>query len=396
MTHTTAICIIYIMKHYDVIIIGGGAAGLSAAATALARGRRVAVLDMGTAPARKVMASGGGRCNFTNMAATRDRYFGNNPDFVRGALARVSPTDILDWTTQHGLRYEEKAPGQYFCTTGAGDVVRALVRDANGADIFLNTSVISARRENNKFYIKCDNNEFTADSLIIATGGISFATMGVSDIGYKIAKEFGHKIIPPRPALCAIDTDVFPHDWAGISMPVAITVGRRQISGDMLFTHFGIGGPAVYSASLASSDTDIHINLMHGVDVFEWLSMEKRTEGRKSLHTILATRMPAQIAKYFAGAPRNIADFRDSELSDIASRISNIVIPAVSWRHHGMRAAEVTYGGVDTSQISSKTMESKIVPHLFFVGEVMDITGDLGGFNLQWARASGRVAGENA
>lgn len=384
------------MKHYDIVIIGGGAAGLSAAGAAVARGRRVAVLDMGVSPARKVMAAGGGRCNFTNTAAGCDRYFGNNPDFVRGALSRVSPSDILDWAREHGLGYEEKAAGQYFCATGAGDVVRALLRDANAADIFLNTTVKSAQHNKDRFLIQCNNGDFSSDSLIIATGGISFATLGVSDIGYKIAKDFGHKAIPPRPALCAIDTGVFPHEWAGVAMPVEITVGRRKISGDMLFTHFGIGGPAVYSASVAPSEYDIHLNLMPGVDVFEWLRREKQTAGRKSLHTVLGSRMPTQVARYFAGAPRNIADFRDTELSDIASGINNIIIPAGTWRHHGMRAAEVTYGGVDTSQISSKTMESKIVSGLFFAGEVMDITGDLGGFNLQWAWASGRVAGENA
>lgn len=397
LTGPTAICIMCIMKNYDVVIIGGGAAGLSAAAAAIARGQRVAVLDMGRTPARKVMASGGGRCNFTNMAADRDRYFGNNPDFVRSAICRVSPADILDWVTGHGLEYTEKAPGQYFCTGGAADIVRALMHDANGADIILNTTVLSAKRDADKFIVACENdNVISCDRLIVATGGISWGTLGVSDIGYKIAKEFGHKILPPRPALCAIDTNAFPHDWAGISMGVQIRVCARKVSGDMLFTHFGIGGPAVYSASIAPSDCDIHINLMPGIDVLEWLRDAKRTDGKKSLSTILAQRMPTQIARHFGGASRNIADIRDTELADITKRITDITIPSGTWRHHGMAGAEVTYGGIDTAQISSKTMESKIVPGLFFAGEVMDITGDLGGFNLQWAWASGRVAGMNA
>ena len=396
MTVSIAICIIWIMKHYDVVIIGGGAAGLSAAAMAISRGRHVAVLDMGDTPARKVMAAGGGRCNFTNMAAAHDRYFGKNPNFVRGALSRVSPSDILDWVTGHGLQYTEKAPGQYFCASGAADIVRALNHDAKGADILLNTNVISAQHTDNKFIIKCDSGAFSSDSLIIATGGISFATLGVSDIGYKIAKEFGHKIIPPRPALCAIDTDAFPHDWAGISMRVQINVGGRQIMGDMLFTHFGIGGPAIYSASILSNDCDIHINMIPGIDALEWLRDEKRKNGKKSLHTILATRIPAQIARHFGDMQCNIADIRDSDLANVAKQITDFVIAGRTWRHHGMAAAEVTFGGVDTSDISSKTMESKIIPGLFFAGEVMDITGDLGGFNLQWAWASGRVAGTNA
>lgn len=385
------------MKHYDVLIIGGGAAGMAAAMTATKRGRRVAVLDMGTRPARKVMAAGGGRCNFTNMAAGRDRYFGGNPDFVRGALSRVSPADILGWVSHHGLKYTEKAPGQYFCASGAADIVRALTDDAAGADIITNAFVTSARRDANQFIVTCENKDtFSGDSLIIATGGISFAGMGVSDIGYKIAKDFGHKIIPPRPALCAIDTNAFPHDWAGISIPVEIKVGGRNISGDMLFTHFGIGGPAVYSASIASNNCDININMIPEIDVLEWLRAAKRTDGRKAISTILSQRIPVQIARYFGDTPQNIADIRDIELANIAKRITDITIPAGAWRHHGMAGAEVTYGGIDTTHISSKTMESKIVAGLFFAGEVMDITGDLGGFNLQWAWASGRVAGMNA
>jgi len=389
-------CIIRVMQNYDVVIIGAGAAGMAAAAVTSGRGRRTALIDMGDAPARKVAISGGGRCNFTNMAAGRDRYFGTNPDFVRGALARVTPGDILEWATGHGIKWFEKTPGQFFCTTAATDIVNALADDAKDADFIPNNAVYGVKRISDTFHISCARGEYTAKSLIVATGGISFATCGVSDAGYKIAKAFGHKIIPPRPALCALDTGAFPRDWAGISIPAEITTGGRKIRGDMLFTHFGIGGPVAYSASVAAADCDIHINLMPYADVADWLRTAKRTDGRKSVHTILATRMPMQIAKYFAGEPRNIADMRDAELADITAKITDIKIPAGAWRHHGMAAAEVTYGGVDTSQISSKTMESKIVPGLFFAGEVMDITGDLGGFNLQWAWASGRVAGANA
>lgn len=384
------------MKNYDVVIIGAGAAGLTAAAKATARGRRVAVLDMGDAPARKVQASGGGRCNFTNMAATRDRYFGANPDFVRGALARVTPADILQWAQGHGLEWQEKAAGQFFCKSGASPVVGALLQDAAGARIITGCTVTGATYQSNRFIIKSNIGDFSADSLVIATGGMSFATLGASDIGYKIAKSFGHKIIPIRPALCAIDTPTFPREWAGISVGAQITVKERKITGDMLFTHFGIGGPAVYSASIAPSDCDIKINLMPGIDVNDWLRQAKRSAGRKALSTVLGERLPNQIAKYFGGPARNIADFRDSELSDVAARITDITLHAGTWHHHGMAAAEVTFGGVDTADISSKTMESKIQPGLFFAGEVMDITGDLGGFNLHWAWASGHVAGDNA
>ncbi|MBD5400959.1 aminoacetone oxidase family FAD-binding enzyme [bacterium] len=384
------------MKHYDIAIIGGGAAGLAAAMTGTARGRQVIVLDMGPTPARKVMASGGGRCNFTNMAAGPDKYFGKNPNFVRGALARVSVTDILSWVTHHGLHYVEKTPGQYFCTTGAADIVRALCNDAANAKIMTNTNVTDVQKNGDTFRITSDNGEIYANSIIIATGGISFATHGVSDIGYKIAKKFGHKIIPPRPALCSVDTNVFPTNWAGISIPVEINVGNRNIVGDMLFTHFGIGGPAVYSASVAGNNNDITINILPGADVYNWLREMKHEHGRKNLATILGMRLPAQIARHFANDTKNIADIRDTDLKNIAQNLSHICIPAGTWHHHGMAAAEVTFGGIDTADISSKTMESKLCPGMFFAGEVIDITGDLGGYNLQWAWASGRVAGTNA
>ncbi len=385
------------MNKYDVAIIGAGAAGLSAAAMAVGRRRRVVVFDMGAAPARKVELSGGGRCNFTNMAAGHGRYFGQNPDFVRGALARVSPGDMLQWARDRGLHFSEKAPGQFFCDDGAAAVVRAIVRDAHGAQIMQNHIVADISKTEDEFIISGDNFRATAARVIIATGGISFDSAGVSDFGYKIARKFGHKIIPPRPALCAINTNAFPAELAGISMPVEITVNRRQILGDMLFTHFGIGGPAVYSASLAEKVCDIVINLCPGRDMYEWLRDKKKSNGKKTIGTILSEIMPTRIAKWIAGARTcNIADMPDGALRDIANRATAHRIPAGTWRHHGMRAAEVTFGGVDTHDISSKTMESKLCPGLFFAGEVMDITGDLGGFNLQWAWSSGRVAGQNA
>jgi len=384
------------MKKYDVIIIGGGAAGLSAAATATARGRSVAVLDMGANPGRRVAASGGGRCNFTNADVGPARYFGNNPDFVRGAIARVTPNDMLDWMAAHGLGVVEKSPGQYFCADGADAVVSALRDDARAADIFTECMVHDVIRNDTGFNVICDGARFAATHIIVATGGMSFATLGVSDVGYRIARSFGHKIVPVRPALCAIVTSVLPNTWAGISMPAEIAGGARRVCGDILFTHFGIGGPVVYSASVASSDCDLRVNLMPGIDLLAILRNAKRTNGRKSVSTILAAYMPAQIARYFAPMPGNIADVRDAELAKIVNNIIDISIPAGKWRHYGMSTAEVTYGGIATDQISSKTMESKLCPGLFFAGEVMDITGDLGGFNLHWAWASGRVAGTNA
>ena len=385
------------MKQYDVIIIGAGAAGLSAAAMATRRGRTVAVLDMGKTPARKVMASGGGNCNITNTDANRNRYFGENPDFVRGALSRVKPTDIIEWASEHNINLYQKTPGRYFCADGAEAVVHALMHDAGAAHFLYNTNVTGVTKTDARFYIQTNNAEYIAQSVIVATGGTSFGTLGVSDTGWKIAKSFGHKIIPVRPALCALDVVGATPDLAGISVPVRITIDKHSIEDYLLFTHRGIGGPATYRASVTDMNDDLHINFLPQIDILTVLRDAKRTNGRKSVINILATYMPQRVSKWIAGDNgRNIADIKDTDIINIANRISNTTIPRDKIKYNSIASAEVVRGGVDTRDISSKTMESKLCDGLFFAGEVIDIAGDLGGFNLQWAWASGRVAGENA
>lgn len=385
------------MKKYDLIIIGAGASGLFAARAALARGRTVAVFDMGNAPARKIAVSGGGRCNFTNMAASRDRYFGQNPDFVRSALANFSPTDMLTFMAEHNLSYVEKAPGQYFCASGAADVVNALVRDCVNADMILNTPITNIEKSGDDFIIYAKNGIWTAASVVVATGGVSFANLGVSDVGYKIAKKFGHKIVPIEPGLVGLKARAFDAGLAGLSLPVEIMVGRCRVSDSLLFTHFGIGGPAAYRASLFDLSDDMIINFAPGVDVFEWLKSARAKHGKKSLGSVLGLLLPAKLAKWFAGENnKNIADFRDADLATLATRINKFILPAGTLRRRGFDAAEVTSGGISTDMVSSKTMESKLCPGLYFAGEVLDIAGDLGGFNLHFAFASGNVAGGNA
>ena len=382
---------------FDVVIIGCGAAGLTAARTALARGRRVCIIDMAPTPARKVAASGGGRCNFTNADANRNRYFGENPDFVRGALARFSPADVLNWARDRGIKWVEKAPGQYFCADGAGAILDALLRDARGANIVMNTTVTRVSHTDGAFTIKTNSGEYFAKSVIVASGGISFPDLIVSDIGYKIARAFGHKIIPPRPGLCAIATDAFSPEMAGISIPVQIRVGKSVIDDSMLFTHFGIGGPAVYRATVRDAAGDIFIDMAPGIDILSVLQAAKKSDGRKTVASVLTAYLPARVARWIAGDDtRRIADVRDADLRDIDGRIKRTIIPHNGYKYHGLRSAEVTRGGVSTDEISSKTMESKLQPGLFFAGEVLDIAGDLGGFNLQWAWASGAVAGDAA
>ncbi len=381
------------MKKYDVIIIGAGASGLAAAGALCARGRRVAILEMGASPARKVMASGGGRCNITNTNADYTRYFGKNRDFVRGALSRVSPHDIIAWAYAHNLQLVEKAPGQYFCENGAAAVVDALLVDATDADIIYNTRITDVRYENNMFYV----NDLCADSVIVATGGTSFGALGVSDAGYKIAKSFGHKIVPVRPALCALAVPNIPPALAGVSLVATITVGKEKIHDSLLFTHIGIGGPAAYRASLHDLTVGLHINLVPNVDILTVLRNAKQTNGRKTVVGILGQYLPARVAQWISsGDTRHIADLKDCEIQSVAKRTCDIFIPHDDIKYHTLSSAEVVRGGIDTCDISSKTMESKLQPGLFFTGEVIDIAGDLGGFNLHWAWASGRVAGANA
>lgn len=382
------------MKKYDVIIIGGGASGLFAGAYALQRRNTVAIIDMGNTPARKVAVSGGGRCNFTNMSATAERYFGENANFVRGALARFSPTDMMAWANAHNLKTIEKAAGQYFCADGADAVVRALLSDVSGADIMTNTIVTGVEKSQSGFNIKTNHGDFWAEKVIVATGGTSFSTLGVSDIGHKIAKKFGHKIVPVRPALCAIATHAFPDDLMGISLPVAIKIGREIIRDDMLFTHFGIGGPAIYRATVRDIDNGIIINMCPDIDMYEFLRAAKQSGGKKSIAAILAQKLPARVAKWISGdIDTRIADMRDSALKIVANRINHFAVSASDIKYHNLASAEVVRGGVDTADVSSKTMESKLCAGLYFVGEVLDIAGDLGGFNLQWAWASGYTAG---
>ncbi len=377
------------MQEFDIIIIGAGASGLFAAARAAHAHKSVCILDMGTTPARRVAISGGGKSNFTNMHADTSHYFGENPNFTRSALTRFSPTDTINWVKSHNIPIHEKAPGQFFADD-AQHIIDALLSDTRGVKIFQNTTVTAVQKSNDKFIITTDKNKkFTSTKLVVATGGISYAGLGISDIGYKIAKQFGHKIIPPRPGLCGIKTKIFDAALSGISIPVEITIGREKIFDDMLFTHFGIGGPAIYRATVRDCMNGFTINLMPNINAYDWLREQKKRNGGRRLKTILATKLPNKLAEFLTNDTRNIADIRDSELKSLAAHIQNIKLNHDDFSLFGFAIAEVTRGGVSTAQISSKTMESKLCPGLYFIGEVLDIAGDLGGYNLQWAWASG-------
>ncbi len=385
------------MKIYDCIIIGGGASGMSAAAEITKNSKSCAILDMGGAPGRKIRVSGGGRCNFTNMAASVKTYFGKNPKFVQSALTQVKPTDILGWAREHNLSWVEKNQGQYFCADGAEKFLSKMMDDIKGVDIFLETTVMNAEFEKDIFIINTNKSKFYSKTLIIATGGISYPTLTVSDIGYKLAKDFGHKIIPPTPALVGLKTDLFSTDLSGVSLPVEIKIGKNIISDSLLFTHFGIGGPAAYRTSLYSiSDYDFNINFLPNINVYDLLTNAKNTNGKKSISGFLSGLLPNAFIRWLiSDNSRNIADYKNSEILEIANKINNFVIPKNTLKRRGLNSAEVILGGVSTENISSKTFESKLQPGLYFAGEVIDIAGDLGGFNLHFAFASGKIAGKS-
>lgn len=384
------------MIKYDAIIIGAGAAGLCAALAATKNGRSILILDMGKTPARKVAVSGGGKCNFTNMAAKYDHYFGDNPDFTRGVLSRITYQDVLNWMKKHRLKWYEKSPGQYFCKSGAPDIVNNILHDINNTPIIQNQIVVDVSKNENLFTIKTINNTFYSNAVIVATGGISFSTLGVSDIGYKIAKRFGHKIIPPRPALCAISIKNFTSDLMGLSLPVKITVDGETINDSLLFTHFGIGGPAVYRTTVRNISNGFTINLMPDIDIYKMITDIKNTSGRTKIVNYLSDYIPSNLAKWIVGDNnKNIADIPKTQIQELVNKITQWHIKPDDIKLYNLSSAEITRGGVSTDKISSKTMESKLCSNLFFAGEVLDVAGDLGGFNLHWAWASGYIAGQN-
>ena len=380
------------MKTYDIIIIGAGASGIFA--TGHIKNKSVCILDAGSRPLRRVAISGGGKCNFTNISADYKHYFGENPNFTRSALAVWTPTDMLNWAHSHNIKIFEKSPGQYFAHD-ATDIINALLNDANKTDIVLNTNVLSATKSSDIFEIKTNTQTFFAKNLCIATGGISYSNISSGDIGYKIAKSFGHKIVPPRPALCGIKTKIFDSNLSGISTPVEITINREKITENMLFTHWGIGGPAIYRTSVRDINNGFTINLLPNCDIENLITTQKQINGRRQIKTILSQQMPERLVEFLIGKnTKNIADWTTAEIKTLTEKMIVKIAPN-EFELQKFDSAEITRGGIDTTDISSKTMESKLCRGLYFIGECLDIAGDLGGYNLQWSWASATAMAKN-
>ncbi|MFQ6778400.1 MAG: aminoacetone oxidase family FAD-binding enzyme, partial [Alphaproteobacteria bacterium] len=297
---------------FDVIIIGGGASGFAAAKSAISRNLKVAILDMGATPLRKVAVSGGGKCNFTNLDANYTRYFGNNPDFVRSALSKITPNDVLEFVSKNNIKTFQKTYGQFFVDGSSQEIINALLNSVKQANIFYNSCVNKVEKNGDLFAVYTDNAVFNAKSVIIATGGLSYSVLGVSDAGFKIAKSFGHKIVPMRPALCGIKTNAVPNDLSGVSMPVKITVDKQSIYDNLLFTHFGLGGPAIYKSTVRNIENGIVINFMPDDDFKLWIKQEKQISGKRKLSNVLAEKMPVRVAKWIVrDFDKNIADLSD-------------------------------------------------------------------------------------
>ena len=386
---------------FDAIIIGGGAAGLMCALTAGQRGRRVLVIEHANRVGKKILMSGGGRCNFTNTGTTPANFLSANPHFCKSALARYSPAHFIALVESHGIAYHEKELGQLFCDDSSKQIVRMLVDECAKGETRIETScsVTRIERDDAGFNVDCTLGPLQASALIIATGGLSIPAMGASGFGYDIARQFGHRLLPTRAGLVPLTlTGSYLEHYgqlSGVSLPVVARAGRISFSNAMLITHRGLSGPAILQISSYWQPGDpLQIDLLPGGDALEFVLAGQRERPAAELRTWLTERLPKRFAQRFCeihADERPLRQYNKPELVAIAAKLKEW--PIVPSGTEGYRTAEVTLGGVDTLEVSSTTMESRRVPGLYFVGEVLDVTGHLGGYNFQWAWASGRAAG---
>ena len=387
-------------SEFDAIIIGAGAAGLMCGAVAGQYGKRVLIIDHAEKPAEKVRISGGGRCNFTNIHCGPQNFISDNPHFCRSALSRYTPQDFIEQVNQYGILWHEKTKGQLFCDGRSQEIIDMLLEECDkvGSSLWLGTQVLDIQKRDAGFIVTTDRQSLNCQAVIIASGGLSIPKMGATDFGYKIARQFDLNIVDPIPALVPLtftDSEKAPlKALAGLSSDVIVKNDRAEFDEALLFTHRGISGPAILQISSYWNPGDmITIDLAPGQSVTDALKRTRTESPKTHPKTVLSQFMPKRLADYFTDqiAYERVADMSDTACLNLGLLINSWnVKPAGS---EGFRTAEVTKGGVDTNALSSKTMECRSVPGLYFIGEVVDVTGHLGGHNFQWAWASAQAAG---
>ncbi len=381
------------MDEFDVVVVGGGAAGLMCALTAGQRGRRVLLLEHEDKVGKKILISGGGRCNFTNIGAGPENFLSANPHFAKSALSRYTQHDFLALVEKHGISWHEKTLGQLFCDGSARQVVAMLLAECatGGVEVRVSHKITEVQR-GERFRIETDKGDFGAASLVLATGGLSIPKMGATGLAHDTARRFGLKMTQTRPALVPFTARV--PEISGVALDVVVSLGRTRFREAMLFTHRGLSGPAILQiSSYWQSGQELAVDLLPDTDAATFLKERKRLRPKAELRTVLGELMPHRLAE--ALAPEGMmANFRDKDLEALAVSLKSWHVTPTGTE--GYAKAEVTVGGVDTNELSSKTMEAKKAPGLYVIGEAVDVTGWLGGYNFQWAWSSGWVAGQAA
>jgi predicted Rossmann fold flavoprotein len=383
---------------FDAIIIGAGAAGLFCAMEAGRRGRKVLVLEHNTQVGRKIIISGGGRCNFTNREVRAENFVSKNPHFCKSALARYTPQDFIELVKRHRIEFYEKKLGQLFCRESSRQIVEMLLSECRRAKVEIRTScAVGNVSKNDLFEVETVQGNFTGESLVIATGGLSFSKIGATDLGYRIARQFGLKIVETRPALVALvasNSDSNFKKLAGVSIEANVSCGKQSFRENILFTHRGLSGPAILQISnYWQKEKAVSIDLSPAADVLKLL--ENSRESRQNLNNFLSRILPNRFAEIFTAeqfSNKPVNQFGKTERERIASKLNDWQIEFSGTE--GYDKAEVTLGGISTDELSSQTMECKKVKNLYFIGEVIDVTGWLGGYNFQWAWSSGFAAGQ--
>lgn len=391
------------MQDYDVIVLGAGAAGLMCAIEAGKRGRKTLVLDHSAKPAEKIRISGGGRCNFTNLHTSPANFLGENPRFCVSALKRYTQHDFIGLVDSHRIPWHEKTLGQLFCDTSANDIIAMLLRECERANVKvqLSTKIGDINKPDERFSVATDKGALRCASLVVATGGPSIPKMGATGFGYDVAKRFGLPVVPPRAALVPLTFDDAlkqrTSELAGIAVDAIVSYGKIKFREGMLFTHRGLSGPSILQiSSYWREGHDIAVNMLPDQQLLSLLKTARTTSPRQDLRTCLSDILPKRLAAFLSEQHKlqgRLADQSDKVFTRAAEAVHNWRVKPIGTE--GYRTAEVTLGGVDTTRLSSKTMEAKDVPGLFFIGEVVDITGHLGGFNFQWAWSSGHAAGQH-